>query len=182
MRGMTLLAGTALSLAGIMSLGLAPMPAHAQRNGPITCGSVNGRQARCETGWRDAELAHQDSDTRCVRGQNWGVDRGVIWVDRGCRGQFVAAGRGGGDWHGDRPGHGGWNPGPGWNRDIQLQCGSVNNRYQLCQVDIGRNGRVQLVRQQSDARCRQGYSWGYNRAGVWVDKGCRAQFVVNRRG
>ncbi|KRE88707.1 hypothetical protein ASG87_09030 [Frateuria sp. Soil773] len=180
---MTLLAGMAFGLAGVLSLGLVPVTAQAQRNGPITCGSVNGRQAVCETGWRDAELIHQDSDTRCVRGQNWGVDRGTIWVDRGCRGQFVAAGRGG-DWHGDRdrPGPGGWNPGPGWDRDIRLQCGSVNNRYRFCQVDIGRRGRVNLVRRESDARCEEGYSWGYNRAGVWVDKGCRAQFVVNRRG
>lgn len=175
MRAATLWAGAALGLAGLFALA-APPPARAQyRNGPVTCGSVNNRYASCPVGWRDAELVHQDSDTRCVRGQNWGVKQGAVWVDRGCRGQFVEAGRG----HGH--GHSGWQPGPGWDRDIRLQCGSVNNRYRMCQVDIGPRGRVQLVHQESDASCRQGYSWGYNRAGVWVDHGCRGQFVVNRR-
>jgi hypothetical protein len=173
MRAAVLLSGVVLGLCGMGALAVSP-PVHAQRGGgPVTCGSVNGRYATCPVGWRDAELVHQDSDTRCVRGQNWGVKQGAIWVDRGCRGQFVAAGRG--------HGHGGWQPGPGWDRDIRLQCGSVNNRYRMCQVDIGPRGRVQLVRQESDASCRRGYSWGYNRAGVWVDHGCRGQFVVNRR-
>jgi hypothetical protein len=40
---------------------------------------------------------------------------------------------------------------------------------------------VRLVRQMSDARCSEGYSWGWNRAGVWVNHGCRGQFVVDRR-
>ena len=168
MRAASVLSGIALCVAGMVATAL-PLPSLAQGNRPVTCGSVNGRLATCPVDWRDARLVHQDSDTRCVRGQNWGVRRGAIWVDKGCRGQFVAAGRG----------HGGGQP--GWDRDIRLQCGSVNNRYRLCQVDLGPRGRVQLVHQESDASCRQGYSWGYNRAGVWVDHGCRGQFVVNRR-
>ncbi len=26
--------------------------------------------------------------------------------------------------------------------------------------------------------CQQGYSWGYDQRGIWVDHGCRADFQV----
>jgi hypothetical protein len=99
-------------------------------------------------------------------------------VDRGCRGIFVE-GRGRPGYAG--PGDGGWRPGPDWNRQIRLQCDSNQKRYQMCEVDVGRHGRVQLIKQMSDTRCTEGYSWGWNRAGVWVNHGCRGQFVVDRR-
>ncbi len=172
-------AGLALAGAGMA----VPQSAHAQYQGSITCSSTDGRFARCRTPWSDSQLDRQLSDTRCVRGQSWGSDRGSVWVDRGCRASFVEArGWGGG---GGRPGYGGggggWQPGPDWDRQIQLTCQSNSARYQMCQVDVGRNGRVRMVRQMSDTRCEEGYSWGWNRAGVWVDRGCRATFVVDRR-
>lgn len=42
---------------------------------------------------RGVRLVEQTSDTRCVQGENWGVDRRGVWVDQGCAGRFVA-GRG----------------------------------------------------------------------------------------
>lgn len=30
----------------------------------------------------------------------------------------------------------------------------------------------------SDGECTDGYSFGYNTTGVWVDEGCRADFTV----
>jgi hypothetical protein len=48
-----------------------------------------------------------------------------------------------------------------------------------CQADT-RSGGVRLVKQRSDSACRQGYSWGYDRSGIWVDHGCRADFQVVR--
>jgi len=41
---------------------------------------------------------------------------------------------------------------------------------------------VRLVRRLSDKPCRQGYSWGWDRNSIWVDRGCRAEFEVDRRG
>jgi hypothetical protein len=41
---------------------------------------------------------------------------------------------------------------------------------------------VRLERQHSSSDCRQGYSWGYDRHGVWVDHGCAADFRVGREG
>ena len=35
------------------------------------------------------------------------------------------------------------------------------------------------MKQRSDSSCRQGYSWGYDRRGIWVDHGCRADFQVS---
>jgi hypothetical protein len=203
----------AAALAGVLgaaALLWASAPLRAQGwNDPVRCASNDGHYARCAMPWRDARLMKQESKAACVRGDTWGVDRGgVLWVDRGCRGLFVAGDRWGGDGDGDRyrdrdddrggyrdgygdgdrygrgrddDDRGSWRPGPGWDRQIRLQCDSNKKRYQMCQVDVGRRGYVRLVRQLSDARCTEDYSWGWNRAGVWVAHGCRAQFVVDRR-
>jgi Protein of unknown function (DUF3011) len=160
---------------------VAPM-AQAQGRDTVRCGSQDGRFVRCQVPWRDAEMIRQESDSPCVRGQTWGVDRGGLWVDRGCRGQFVEMGRGGGGWQGGGgPPNGGWQPGPDWNREIRLQCESNDKLYHFCQVDVGGHGYARLLQQLSGSPCQEGYSWGWNRAGVWVSKGCRGLFSVNRR-
>lgn len=176
--------------------GSAPLRAQGW-NDPVRCASNDGHYARCVMPWRDARLMTQESKAACVRGDTWGVERGVLWVDRGCRGLFVAGDRWGGrdddryrDQYGDRgyrhhdrdDDRGHWRPGPSWDRQIRLQCDSNKKRYQMCQVDVGPRGHARLVRQLSDARCTEDYSWGWNRAGVWVAHGCRGQFVVDRRG
>ena len=47
-----------------------------------------------------------------------------------------------------------------------------------CPADT--RGGVQLVKQNSDSSCRQGKGWGYDRRGIWVNHGCRADFQVGR--
>lgn len=176
------LSGMAASTLGVFLLVAAPV-ARAQDGRAIRCESTHAEFNRCAMPWSDAELARQESKGACIRGQSWGVDRQGLWVDRGCRGVFVEARQDGPRY--DRPDHrgptAGWRPGPDWNRQIRLQCDSHGNSYQLCEVDVGRRGQVRLVKRMSDARCVEGSSWGWNRAGVWVDRGCRAQFVVDRR-
>lgn len=180
-------------LAGLVvgAVSLAGPAAHAQGRDVIRCGSDDGRFNRCQVPWRDAELIRQESNSPCTRGQSWGVDRGGLWVDRGCRGQFVEMGRGGGYRPPDgggyypppgyRPPDSGWRPGPDWDREIRFSCESNDKRYQFCQVDVGGHGRVRLLRQMSGTPCEEGYSWGWNRAGVWVNRGCRGLFSVDRR-
>lgn len=200
-----IVAGLAGGLLGVA----APVQAQSQSDAPVRCVSNDGHYARCAVPWRYVELYQQESKAACIRGESWGMDYGTLWVDRGCRGLFGPAGRNGHAYgsrdrgrydgrHGDRyddawgdrrderyddrdDDRGGWRPGPGWDRRISLQCDSNQKKYQLCQVDVGRNGRVRLGRQLSDARCTEGYSWGWNRAGVWVAHGCRGQFLVDRR-
>jgi len=60
-----------------------------------------------------------------------------------------------------------------------IRCKSKDREYAYCRVKT--HNRVELVRQNSQTRCRQGRNWGYDRHGVWVDRGCEATFRVGRR-
>jgi hypothetical protein len=62
-------------------------------------------------------------------------------------------------------------------RDI-ITCASNDGRRVFCEADT-RNG-VALLEQHGNAPCRQGSTWGYDRRGIWVDRGCRADFEVKR--
>ena len=80
-------------LAGAIVAG-APAPAHAQDwNDPVRCASQDGHYARCVMPWRDARLVRQESKAACIRDEGWGVDRGILWVDRGCRADFQLGSR-----------------------------------------------------------------------------------------
>lgn len=61
-----------------------------------------------------------------------------------------------------------------------VRCDSNDNRYRECRMDT--RGGVQVVRQISKTRCEEGRTWGYGRDGVWVDRGCRAEFASGRGG
>jgi hypothetical protein len=144
----------------------------------VECVSRGYNYQRCDVPWRDAQLVRQLSDSQCIRGRTWGIDpRGFIWVDKGCGGRFVAAGG-----YAPGPGPGGpWQPGPGWDNRFVVNCGSPQYGYGFCAVDVGGGGRVSIRRRTSDSQCIEGRSWGWNRGGIWVDKGCSADFEVDRR-
>jgi hypothetical protein len=61
-----------------------------------------------------------------------------------------------------------------------LRCDSRGLGYNYCRVDT--DNKVELVERHSLFSCREGRSWGYDARGVWVDKGCSAEFRVGRRG
>jgi hypothetical protein len=109
-------------------------------------------------------MVRQRSGSPCQQGSTWGYDRRGIWVDRGCRADFVV------NTYRPNPGYG---PGPGGQT---ITCSSDNGRRNYCAVDTRRG--VRLVRQRSGSPCQQGSTWGYDRRGIWVDRGCRADFVV----
>ena len=55
----------------------------------LRCESNDGRPRRCNANVRSGvDLIRQLSKTRCVQGQTWGWDRGGVWVQNGCRGEF----------------------------------------------------------------------------------------------
>jgi hypothetical protein len=58
-----------------------------------------------------------------------------------------------------------------------ITCGSLNYGYNYCRIYTG--GRARLVHQISHKPCTEGDTWGYDSQGIWVDKGCRADFVVD---
>ena len=154
----------------------------------VECQSRDMGRTRCRVPWNDARLVQQLSDTRCIRGENWGIDQRGLWVDRGCSGRFAASS---GRHHSDhqdqavyqdgRHDRNGWQPEPGWDSRFNVACQSQNFEYRFCAVDLGGAGRVTIARQMSDSACVEGRNWGANRAGVWVDQGCAAEFTVDRR-
>lgn len=139
----------------------------------ITCSSDNGKRNYCAVNTSGGvTLVRQRSGSACTQGYSWGFDRRGIWVDHGCRADFAI--RTG--YRPGRPGGPGYGPGPGRPVGQSITCSSNNGRRNYC--PIGTRGRVSMVRQRSDARCTEGYSWGSDRRGIWVDHGCRADFVV----
>lgn len=174
-----------LGITIIMAAGsLAPLAvAQAHEGGDaIDCTSHNYAYQRCDVPWRDARIVRQLSDTRCVRGQNWGIDHHGLWVDRGCSGRFVAARGRDRDRDRDRQDEGGgWQPDPSWNQRFSVTCESQDGQDRFCQVDLGGGGKAYLERQLSSTPCVEGQNWGSNRAGVWVTQGCRGVFTIDRR-
>jgi Protein of unknown function (DUF3011) len=134
----------------------------------VACNSNDMRRNWCNVDTRGGvRLYKQKSDSPCIQGRTWGYNRNGIWVDRGCRAEFEIGGRYGGDYGG---GYGG-----GY-RERTVTCNSDNMRRNWCSVDT--RGGVRLSKQKSDSPCIQGRTWGYNRKGIWVDSGCRADFLI----
>jgi Protein of unknown function (DUF3011) len=66
----------------------------------------------------------------------------------------------------------------GRGREVQkFYCESGDGRRHWCHEGIG--GQVRLIRERK-GRCIEGRTWGQGRNGVWVDRGCRADFEVTR--
>lgn len=78
-----------------------------------------------------------------------------------------------GNWSNDRRGN---------NRDdyrVQnIYCASDDGRRHNCPINTN-GGNVRLVTQRSGSNCVQGQTWGVNNGGIWVDRGCRADFEVS---
>jgi hypothetical protein len=135
----------------------------------ITCSSNDGKRNYCTADTRGGvRMVKQRSGSPCIQGQTWGYGGNQIWVDRGCRADFVT-GNGGGNWNGG----GGGYPGQ------QVTCSSNDGKRNYCNVDT--RGGVRLVNQRSGSPCIQGQTWGYNQGAIWVDRGCRADFQVGGR-
>ena len=164
-----------LSLASL-GLGLLTSPAFAFYGDEVAeqviCESHRGRIEYCDidTGGR-VVLVEQYSRSACIEGQTWGVNRRGLWVSEGCRASFgtVYERRG----RRDRGNYG--QPGNGYGGEV-FRCESHEGRQAYCAIP-GR-GRVRLVNQLSRSECREGYSWGQDRRGVWVSNGCRAEFAI----
>jgi hypothetical protein len=61
-----------------------------------------------------------------------------------------------------------------------IRCESVNGRERYCPGNT--RGGVYLSNQLSREGCYQGNTWGYDRGGVWVSGGCRAEFQTSYGG
>ncbi|HVH13930.1 MAG TPA: DUF3011 domain-containing protein [Longimicrobium sp.] len=58
-----------------------------------------------------------------------------------------------------------------------VKCQSRHHQQETCAADT--RGGAYIARQISRAACVFDESWGYNRMGIWVNRGCRAEFLVD---
>lgn len=143
------------------------------RNGPalwdmaggttITCSSDDGGRRYCDADTRGGvQLLRQISGSPCELNRTWGYDARGIWVDRGCRAEFQSGGS-------------------GYPRgDVRTLTCSSNDEDERKHCPADTTGGVRLVRQISGSPCEINRTWGYDNRGIWVDKGCRAEFQIGR--
>jgi Protein of unknown function (DUF3011) len=130
----------------------------------MNCSSEDGRRHYCPAEIRGpVQLIRQRSGSPCVKDQTWGYDDRGIWVDRGCRADFVILTAAYSD---DE------------NPPI-VTCSSDDEHRHFCEADTRRG--VRLVHQISGSACVEGRSWGYDDRGIWVDRGCRADFALRAK-
>lgn len=146
-----------------------PPAAHAQTT---YCASDDGNRHYCNANTSGGvQMTRQRSGSACIQGQTWGWDNRGIWVDRGCRAEFATnTGSGNGNWNNSG---GNWNNGGGQS----IYCASDDGNRHYCNANT--RGGVQMTRQRSGSSCVQGQTWGWDNRGIWVDRGCRAEFTTN---
>ena len=157
----------------------------------IRCESVNSRTVYCRTDpWSDVRLVRRLSQSACIEGSTWGRNRDQIWVTRGCRAEFRISRRSDGYYgngygndydygYGYGNGYGnnyGYGNGYGNGYSQRVVCESRDGRYNFCRTGYIR--QVQIYRRLSSSDCQYNYNWGYRSDGVWVNNGCRAEFLV----
>jgi hypothetical protein len=132
----------------------------------VECSSLSGRYSYCPTyAIGSVRLERQLSKARCRQFETWGSsgDGSGIWVRNGCRATFIVS-RGGV-----------LGPGP---RPRTITCTSRDYGYARCDVPTwGR--QVYVKRQLSNTRWVQGRNWGADWGGIWVDRGCNAEFAID---
>ena len=65
-----------------------------------------------------------------------------------------------------------------WAARGTIRCESRNYNRNFCRVDTENN--VSLRRQLSNAPCQRNRTWGFDRSGIWVDRGRSADFDFGR--
>jgi len=135
-----------------------PAPARPLLDSVVVCESENGRRKNCKADTAaGVQIVRQLSDSACGFGREWGYDANGIWVNKGCRAEFVVRGK----------------PKPTVRAVV---CESLNNTRSDCPAET--QFGVAIVRQLSEAECVLGKSWGFDEKGVWVSEGCHAQFAL----
>jgi hypothetical protein len=144
----------------------------------VTCGSKDGRHTECSADLEGYSVrdVDQESRTTCVVGRNWGYSNRGVWVDEGCRATFHFTNVRGGN----HPRSYGYRD-EGWKADDEqrVRCESHDGKRNNCNANL-RGYRIEDVREISRADCDIGRNFGYDDRGVWVDDGCRAEFIFTK--
>jgi Protein of unknown function (DUF3011)/Peptidase inhibitor family I36 len=159
-----------------LSFGLLLLPAFAAAQDSVKCESNDGNRQYCGSyNPSQVQFDRQISEAPCIQAQTWGIDRDGLWVDRGCRATFIIRGAADRGYQNrdDRPvGPGG----PGGPAQSSLTCSSDDGNRQYC--GNYNPDQVRLDRQISGSPCTEGQTWGVDGQGLWVDRGCRATFII----
>ncbi len=163
-----------LVAAAFFLLGTASLSAQQTFN----CSSEDGHRHYCsaDTHHGDVRMVKQRSDSRCEEGYSWGRDNRGVWVDHGCRADFEVVD----NHHHDNFGNAGYRNDDRRAGVQAVTCSSDDMKRHYCPADT--RGGVRLYKQLSDARCQEGSSWGFDERGIWVDRGCRADFQTGTGG
>jgi hypothetical protein len=131
------------------------------RSSTVVCESQGGRVNCPVTTAGGVVVGKQLSQSSCVQNRSWGFTKNSIWVDDGCRAEFVVGG----------------GPQRSARLDGTVRCESHDGQRIDCAADTASG--VRMIRQFSKSSCEFGRDWGYTRNGVWVTNGCRAEFAVD---
>lgn len=143
-----------------------PSPLKSSTVNRLVCESQKANREVCFADLSKGMIfAQQLSQTACVEGKSWGYDRDreLVWVDHGCRAEFII-----GSTTKVEP--------SSVPLDTSVICESEDGKRRSCKADT--SAGVQIVRSLSDSDCGYRREWGYDKDGIWVSKGCRAEFVV----
>lgn len=144
----------------------------------VTCESRDGHRNECSADLRGYRVSDvdQQSRTECQVGRNWGYDDRGVWVDNGCRATFYFEDYRGGN---HPRSYGDHDPGYRSSDEQRVKCESRDGRHAMCDADL-RGYRIADVHELSHTDCDIGRNFGYDDRGVWVDNGCRGEFVFRR--
>lgn len=128
----------------------------------VRCDSLGNRWSHCVADPANGfEVVRQRSDRPCILGQTWGWDDRGIWVSAGCRADFRARLD---------------EDAPRADAARVVRCESRDGRSTHCALSD--EAAVRLRRQLSKAECVKDRSWGVDDHGIWVARGCRADFEL----
>jgi len=152
------------------AMGLAPRHAAAQTL--VTCESVNGNRQVCRVDTSGGVTIHRQlSSTPCVQGRNWNLARGLIWVENGCRAQFLVNNNSG------RYNNGGYNDG-------RYDNGGYNNNRDVRSTEVAcrRAVRAQLGRRVEVSTWNMNNSRNNARVGWRLANGRSGECRIDRNG
>ncbi len=170
----------------------------------ISCASDDWHRHICPADTTGGvRLRRQVSQAGCWLDETWGFDSRGIWVDNGCRGEFevgqsaytVGSNNSGSSSNAGQAGNGDAKLVAGATAPAVvvailasrrndppdgpiITCSSDDDLFHSC--DTGPNKGVELKKRLSAKSCKLNQSWGHDDRGVWVDRGCSAQFLVRR--
>jgi hypothetical protein len=139
----------------------------------LTCEARGVERQRCPVrGATGVQLVRQMSASACRPNDSYGTGPGYMWASKGCRGEFEVTIGGTAAGVTDS----GLRRAEGPDFGFRTVCESKGGERMECRIRQG--GQPELARQLSTAPCTRDRTWGAGPGYVWVNQGCRAEFVV----